>query len=75
MGPSKCWNEDTLLDIMIDSRSCDTLGFCVFFVIIKGKSSKKEPVFPPFWVVSSKQRDLKMCPVGSQLVILLNRGK
>lgn len=38
--------------------------FVVFFVIIKGKSSQREPVLYPFWIVPSKQ-DLKVQPVGT----------
>lgn len=31
-----------LLDVMVDSRSCDPLGFCLSFVLIKGKEGSKK---------------------------------
>lgn len=55
MGPSKCWNATTLLDVMVDSRSCDPLGFYLSFVLIKGKEGARK-ASPPFSFLDGTQQ-------------------
>lgn len=71
-GLSNGWQEATWFDVMVDFRCCDSRGlvcflWAFFFVCVFFWSLSKEKVAnpPPFWIVPSKQGNLKLQLVDS----------